>query len=55
MLLKTKMVANQNELLDFNGVCQRVVTPVLTSAKVVKMVKTEIKEWSSGQGLLEPL
>ena len=37
---------------------QGVVTPigpVLTSATAVKMVKTEIKEWSSGQGSLEPL
>ena len=37
---------------------QGVVTPigpVLTSVAVVKMVKTEIKEWSSGQGSLEPL
>ena len=33
---------------------QGVVTPfgpVLISATAVKMVKTEIKEWSSGQGL----
>ena len=37
---------------------QGVVTPigpVLTSATAVKMVKTEIKEWSSGQGSLDPL
>ena len=37
---------------------QGVVTligPVLTSATAVKMVKTELKEWSSGQGSLDPL
>ena len=44
--------------LNFGIACQGVVTPigpVLTSATAVKMVKTEIKEWSSGQGSLEPL